>query len=130
MKNFLLRFFTWWNGATVGTLWFTRRVGQFVGEDEFGNRYYRAVVAPLGERRWVIYAGVAEASRIPTGWHGWMHHTVDVPPSQEQYVAREWQRPHRPNMTGTAEAYRPPGSILTDGRSRAKGDYEAWSPGG
>ena len=41
MKTFLLRFFTWWNGQTFGTQVWTTLYGEFVGEDEFGNRYYR-----------------------------------------------------------------------------------------
>ena len=89
MKTFLLRFFTWWNGQTFGTQVWTRLYGEFVGEDEFGNRYYRTkggkIDPTLGfERRWVIYNGVAEASRVPPSWHGWLHHTVDVPPTQDK----------------------------------------------
>ena len=106
MKRFLQLFFTWWNGATFGTLLWTRRYGELVGEDEAGNRYYRtkdgAVDPSLGfERRWVIYNGDAEASEIPPAWHGWMHHTVDVPPTQENYRPNEWEKPHLPNLTGT-----------------------------
>ena len=41
MKLFFLRFFTWWNGATLNTLFYTRRHGELVGHDEFGNAYYR-----------------------------------------------------------------------------------------
>jgi len=41
MKTFLLRFFTWWNGQTFGTQLWTWLYGEFVGEDEFGNRYFR-----------------------------------------------------------------------------------------
>jgi NADH:ubiquinone oxidoreductase subunit len=130
MKNFFISVFSWWNKATVGTRFFTWRKGEFVGEDEFGNRYYRAAnVPPLGERRWVIYSGYAEASAIPSGWHGWMHHTTDVLPSDEAYQAREWQLPHCQNMTGTPEAYRPSGSVLRSGqRPAATGDYDAWTP--
>jgi NADH:ubiquinone oxidoreductase subunit len=59
-----------------------------------------------------------------------MHHTVDVPPTQETYTPREWQKPHRPNLTGTPGAYRPPGSTLAQGRRpSATGDYKAWTPG-
>src|SRR5690348_16616246 len=81
MKQFFLKFFTWWNGQTFGTQLWTRRYGELVGQDEQGNLYYRTrggVVDPtLGfERRWVVYNGYAEASRIPPSWHGWMHHTV------------------------------------------------------
>jgi NADH:ubiquinone oxidoreductase subunit len=135
MKRFLQLFFTWWNGATFGTLLWTRRFGELVGEDQAGNRYYRtkdgAIDPSLGfERRWVVYNGVAEASMIPPEWHGWIHHTVDVPPTLENYRAHEWEKPHRPNLTGTPGAYRPPGSTLAPGhRRKATGDYKAWVPG-
>ena len=135
MKTFFLRFFTWWNGATFGTLLTTSLYGEFVGEDEFGNRYYRTkggkIDPALGfERRWVIYNGAVEASSIPPSWHGWMHHTVDVPPTQETVVPRPWWKPHRPNLTGTPAAHRPTGSTLAQGRRpKATGDYKAWIPG-
>ena len=121
MKQFFLKFFTWWSGQTFGTQLWTWRFGELVGTDEQGNRYYRTIgrkIDPtLGfERRWVIYNGYAEASRIPPDWHGWMHHTVDVAPTEESYTPREWEQPHIPNMTGTAQAYRPSGSTLASGR--------------
>jgi NADH:ubiquinone oxidoreductase subunit len=95
MKTFLLRFFTWWNGQTFGTQVWTWLYGEFVGTDEFGNRYYRTkggkIDKSLGfERRWVTYNGYAEASTIPPAWHGWMHHMVDVPPTQERVEPRPW----------------------------------------
>ena len=135
MKLFLLRFFTWWNGATLNTLFHTYRHGELVGHDEFGNAYYRTkggkIDPTLGfQRRWVVYNGLAEASRIPPEWHGWIHHTVDVAPTEESYTAREWQKPHVPNMTGTPAAYRPSGSTLAAGRRpAATGDYQPWTPG-
>lgn len=126
MKSLLLQFFTWWNGATWGTRFFTWRKGEFVGTDEFGNSYYRE---RGGKKRWVIYKDLAEASQIPSGWHGWMHHRVDTPPSEIEYTPRAWQKPHRANATGTPAAYRPKGSILTpERRPRVSGDYQAWSP--
>jgi NADH:ubiquinone oxidoreductase subunit len=126
MKQFLLQFFTWWNGATLGTRFYTWRKGAFVGEDEFGNRYFRE---RNGGRRWVIYNGEAEASRIPPAWHGWIHKRTDIPPSEDSYQAREWEKPHIPNLTGTPAAYRPPGSILGGSkRPEVTGDYEPWTP--
>ena len=126
MKEYLLQVFTWWNGQTLGTRFHTWRNGQLVGEDESGNRYYRD---KTGKRRWVIYNGDAEASRIPPGWHGWMHHRTDTPPSEESYELRDWEKPHQPNLTGTPAAYRPPGSILTpERRPEVTGDYEPWTP--
>lgn len=129
MKQFFLQIFTWWNGQTVGTRFFTWRKGERVGSDSFGNVYYRADVKPLGERRWVIYPGVTDPSSVPAEWHGWLHHSVDVVPVDGDYTAREWQKPHLPNPTGTPQAHRPSGSILGHGeRPRATGDYDAWSP--
>ena len=135
MKDFLLQFFTWWNGQTLGTRFHTWRHGERVGEDAFGNIYYRtkggAKDPALGfERRWVIYNGVAEASTIPPGWWGWMHHREDKTPTESAYTPRSFEKPHRPNMTGTSAAYRPSGSTLASGkRPAATGDYTAWSPG-
>lgn len=133
MKDFLLEIFAWWRGNTWGTRLWVALNGIFVGEDEAGNRYYRSKkpTGPNGyERRMVIYAGgVAEASMIPSGWHGWMHYRTNTPPTEETYVPHAWEKPHEPNLTGTARAYRPDGSLLGKGeRPRVTGDYEAWSP--
>ena len=39
-------------------------------------------------------------------------------------------RAFRANQTGTANAYRPAGSMLASGqRPAATGDYQAWTPG-
>ena len=119
--------FIWWNGQTMGTRFFTWRKGKLVGKDEQGNIYY--ISKDGADRRWVIYNGYAEASRVPPDWHGWLHHTVDVPPTDETYTPKSWQRPHIPNMTGTPYAYRPQGSLHREGkRPPATGDYEAWRP--
>jgi NADH:ubiquinone oxidoreductase subunit len=130
----LKRIFTWWHGFTINTWVYTLLFGRFVGKDEYGNRYYRSrkIDKALGfERRWVLYAGESEGSMSPPGWYGWLHHTVDTPPTQEDYTPRPWQLPYQPNLTGTPQAYRPPGSILAEGkRPPATGDYEAWVPEG
>ena len=130
MKKFLTQFFTWWNGTSLNTRFYTWRHGTRVGEDEFGNVYFQGGKDSEGRtRRWVMYNGYSEASTIPPGWYGWMHHRTDVAPSDVQYHPHEWQKPHVPNMTGTPEAYRPRGSLLTgEERPRVTGDYDAWSP--
>jgi NADH:ubiquinone oxidoreductase subunit len=124
--------FVWWSGNTWGTRWTIWRHGKLVGTDEFGNRYYiqRKGVGPLGvPRRWVVYKDLAEASKVPAAWHGWLHYTLDKPPTEQAIKARPWERPHQPNMTGTPAAYRPPGSILTAAkRPPAAGDYTPWRP--
>jgi NADH:ubiquinone oxidoreductase subunit len=132
MKDFLLEILVWWRGNTWGTRLWASLNGVLVGEDELGNRYYRSKkpTGPNGrERRMVIYNGYADASKIPPGWHGWMHYRSDVPPSEETYVTRSWEQAHIPNLTGSALAYRPEGSLLRAGeRPRVTGDYDAWSP--
>jgi len=117
---------TWWNGQTFGTRVFTARKGQKVGEDEQSNQFYQTAG---GQRRWVIYNGVADASRISPDWHGWLHHTFDEVPSETPLPRKDWERDHVPNLTGTDGAYYPPGSVITRSqRPRVAGDYEAWRP--
>nr|WP_319487146.1 NADH:ubiquinone oxidoreductase subunit NDUFA12 [uncultured Cohaesibacter sp.] len=137
MKKFLLLLFTWWGNTTFGTWLHTKRFGEFVGKDEFGNSYYKQKVPKnasyadvrRGERRWVVYADPSEASRIPAGWHGWMHYRTDVAPSQDEAPHWPWERAHQPNMTGTARAYRPAGSLLSSQKpAESHPDYEAWTP--
>ena len=124
--------FSWWGGNSWSNRIYTPLRGNLVGTDGMGNRYYvqNKGVGPLGvPRRWVIYKNLAEASQIPPEWHGWMHYMVDTPPTEEDYTAQPWQKEHRMNMTGTPQAYRPPGSILASGkRPKATGDYKPWRP--
>lgn len=126
MKFLIEQLFTWWNSMTPGTWLWTRRFGVPVGRDEEGNRFYRTAD---GSRRWVVYAGEAQASRISPDWHGWLHHTFAEPPEDGELPRRSWERDHVPNMTGTEAAYRPPGSILLPtAQGRTRPDYEAWTP--
>ena len=88
------------------------------------------MTGPDGQkRRWVVYKGYADASRVPSDWHGWLHHTFETPPSEEPLRRQPWEKDHHPNLTGTVYAYRPSGSLLTpQGRQASTADYEAWSP--
>jgi len=122
--NTILRSVTWWNSQTLGTQLFTWRKGVKVGEDEQGNVYYET---RDGARRWVIFNGEAEASRVSPDWHGWLHHTFKEPPTNAPLKHKDWEQPHQPNLTGTAMAYAPEGSLRrADPADRS--DYEAWSP--
>ncbi|MGR3434631.1 MAG: NADH:ubiquinone oxidoreductase subunit NDUFA12 [Shimia sp.] len=120
----LKRAVTWWHGQTIGTQIFTWRNGERVGEDEQGNTYYRS---RDGKRRWVIYDGLAEASRVPPEWHGWLHHTWDEPPTKAPLRHKPWEKDHLPNLTGTVSAYAPDGSLRRV-EPAERNDYEAWSP--
>ena len=125
--------FTWWNGATIGIRFTVGRRGVFIGQDENGNKYYEARDTKDSydgrKRRWVIFDGYAEASKVSPDWHGWLHYTFDEPPTLEPLPRRAWELDHIPNLTGTVNAWRPKGSIARGGeRQKATGDYEAWRP--
>jgi len=122
----LKQIFTWWNGETIGTRLYTTRKGRKVGEDERGNTFYQTAD---GSRRWVIYNGEAEASRVSPDWHGWLHHTYDAPPTEVPLPRKAWEKDHAPNPTGSSAAYHPPGSVMSPAsRPRVVGDYDAWTP--
>lgn len=127
----LAKIFTWWNGATLGTLFDIGRRASFVGEDGEGNRYFEENKPSLEgrKRRYVTYNGYAEPSRVPADWHGWLHYTFDAPPTEEPFKLKAWEKPHQPNLTGTRFAWRPQGSLAAAAaRPSATGDYEAWKP--
>ncbi len=124
MANFIKRIFTWWDGTAFGTSIFTSRHGTKVGEDAEGNVYYRN---SDNTRRWVIYDGENEATRVSPEWHGWLHHTWDEPPTDQPLVHKDWEKPHHPNLTGTSAAYAPAGSLKRADPADRR-DYEAWTP--
>ena len=118
---------------SFGTWLFTRLHGELVGTDAFGNRYYRDKTGASRwggrEKRWVLYVGSPEASKVPPEWHAWLHHVTKNPPPPGGTPPRPWQKEYVPNLTGTDQAYLPPGHTLMGGhRARASGDYEPWTP--
>ncbi len=118
------------SSMNIGTRIFTMLNGRVVGRDAIGNVYYedRKLREGSKRRRWVDYKGEPEASAVPAEWHAWLHYTVDVPlPETGRKV---WQKPHQPNLTGSADSYRPAGHDYVGGkRAAATGDYESWTPG-
>ncbi len=128
---------------TIGTRLFTWMRGELVGEDGFGNCYFHERRAPEGRRRrrWVLYEGAPEGSAVPAEWNAWLQHRADAPPA-DGAARRPWQRAHIPNLTGTAQAYRPPGDLARGTRAegvedeRPEGErregvdapYQPWRP--
>ncbi len=131
------KIFAWWDSTTYGTSFTLFRKGaKQIGTDEQGNRYFEEGGKPSfpdgRRRRWVLYHGVAEPSRVPPDWHGWLHHTFAEPPTIDPLLRQKFEKDHLPNMTGTALAYHPKGSLYKTGDTLEKGlglDYEPWSPG-
>ena len=110
MRDWYFRIFSWWKG-------------QLVGYDEFGNHYYQdnpPNQEGLKCRRWVVYKGEEDASRVPAEWHGWLHHRTDKLPTLNQPY--DWIKPHLPNLTGTRLAHRAQPSV------ELKKNYKPWKP--
>ena len=116
---------SWWNDATLSTKIFTRRKGVKVGEDDQGNAFYRT---HDDSKRWVIFAGQVEASRISPDWHGWLHRTYDDAPSEKPLAHKPWEKPHQENLSGSEMAYAPAGLIRKAAAPATRSDYEAWVP--
>jgi NADH:ubiquinone oxidoreductase subunit len=104
-------FRTWWKG-------------RLVGEDLQGNKYYEdKKKTRYGQpRRWVMYKGRPEASKIPASWHAWLHFTTLESPQHHQRY--DWEKDHLPNLTGTPYAHQPKGlkGLVSEM------DYKAWTP--
>jgi len=100
--------------------------GRFIGKDDYGNQYYEErflFIKPLRRpRRWVLYSGEVEASKVPAEWYGWLHYTLESPLQKPQYA---WLHPHQANKTGTDEAYHP---IKKGRKDKTDKGYEPWQP--
>lgn len=118
--------------ATIGTRIYTSLKGKLVGKDQFGNRYYEArkeLTADGLKKRWVMYDGVPEASKVPPHWHGWLHYSTNVLPTDADAKPYDWIKEPQQNMTGTKLAYVPAGHVTRGGlRDKSTSDYEAWKP--
>lgn len=116
--------------ANISTRLMTLFKGRAVGKDQFGNRYYEQrgkVMEGRRRRRWVLFKGIVEPSKVPAEWHGWLHYTHDKPLPEVQLYA--WQKPHQPNLTGTQGRYLPKGHLLKGAeRAHTAADYTAWKP--
>jgi len=89
------------------------------GSDEFGNEYYQNKKG----KRFVVYKGIAEPSKVPAKWHGWLHYTTDILPMQINTKKNSWEKIHIPNLTGTKNAYFPKSS-----QSSKTKPYKSWQP--
>ncbi|TAE33366.1 MAG: NADH:ubiquinone oxidoreductase subunit NDUFA12 [Alphaproteobacteria bacterium] len=117
----------------IGTWLHTLRHGTHIGTDMFGNKYYTERKARAGQRakRWVVYKGIAEPSKVPPVWHAWLHYTIDQLPTDLSTPHYAWLKEHQPNLTGTKFAYKPKGHVASGGvRNASTSDYQAWSPDG
>ena len=117
MLTLLKKIFTWWNRDTLGTKIKTIFFGKYVGKDLFGNKYYKN----KSGKRWVIYNGEIEATKIPIEWYSWMHHTKNKIENVNEIKKYDWEKPHLPNKTGTNESYHP-----NKKNNEVKKKYKTW----
>ena len=120
MIDFFKQIFIWWHRQTAGTFLYTLFTGKLVGRDDFGNKYY----SNFKGKRWVIYKSKVESSKIPPEWHLWIHFLTNDKPLANA-IKFKWQKEHEENLTGTAEAYKPDGSLASDSRKNIK-KYDTW----
>ena len=103
MLTLLKKIFIWWNQETLGTKLETVFYGKLIGSDSDGNKYYQSKKG----KRWVIYSGEIDASKIPNEWYSWIHFTHNKIENNHDLKKYEWQKPHQSNQTGTKNAYHP-----------------------
>ena len=119
--SFLKQIFTWWHRQTFGTFVYTLIFGKFVGEDQFGNKYYSD---SKEKKRWVIYKKRVESTKIPPNWHSWIHFQTKNKPNLKGQLF-SWQKQHEENLTGTKRAHKPDGSMLNNEKKDMK-KYGTW----
>ena len=116
---------------SIGTKIYTWLKGNLVGEDDIGNKYYcnSKNFRDLNSKRWVIFNGEIEASNVPPHWHAWLHKSTAIPPVNYTHKY-SWQKKHKPNMTGTNEAYFPSSHPLSKNYNPKKkqDEYKSWTP--
>ena len=103
MLTILKEIFTWWNHQTFGTRLTVLFFGKLVGKDNSGNRYYTTKKG----KRLVIYNGEVDASKIPNEWYSWIHCINNKIENSHDLKKYDWQKPHKPNQTGTKDSYHP-----------------------
>ena len=110
-------------GQRIEQIWTKLKVAMgrasYKGVDTLGNRYYEARTSKGYVRRWVLFSGKPEPSKIPPMWHGWLHYTLEAFP--DYAYEYPWQKAHRPNLTGTVHAYTPTNTAPSQ-------NYQPWVP--
>mgnify|MGYP006092612423 FL=1 len=117
MLTLLKNIFIWWNQVTLGTQIKTIFYGKFIGSDSLGNSYYESKAG----KRWVIYSGEIDASKIPIEWYSWIHFTKNKIENDHNLKKYDWQKPHLANQTGTENAYHP-----NRNNEQIKKKYKSW----
>ncbi len=100
---------------------FFRRKKTLVGKDEYGNTYYEMNDKKI-KKRWVIYNGIAEPTKIPPNWHLWLHYTDNSVPKERDNFIR-----YMPNFIDIQDTYSSNCFLLNQHNSIT---YKSWNPNG
>ncbi len=100
------------------------KLAQFIGKDVFENKYYESSnkffsKSKANSRRWVVYKGYAEGSKVSPNWHAWLHHAVEKKPASPSKKTTSFV----PNLTGTPYKDKPKFQ-----EKRHKDGYQSWRP--
>ena len=117
MLTIFKEIFTWWNHQTLGTRIQTFIYEKYIGKDKNGNKYYQS----KSGKRWDIYNGEIEASKIPDEWYSWMHRIRNKIENSHELKKYKWQKEHLPNQTGTEKSYHP-----KKNKNAIKKKYNTW----
>lgn len=63
---------------------FVKCFAKFIGQDEFGNRYYS-----YKKHRFVRHKLKKQTLRIPPLWHAWLYNVRQIPPEKIEFFSRE-----------------------------------------
>ena len=114
-----------------------------IGDDEFGNSYFEKKLSTKQlqqslqnkfghnpeKKRFVIYKGSVEASKVPAQWHGWLHYNCETPPINIENSKKSWEKTHLPNLSGTIYQNSPSSCVDKKGnRKKVSSDYQSWTP--
>jgi len=118
--TFFKQIFTWWYKQTLSTFFYTLLNGNFAGKDEFGNKYY----SNSKGKRWVIFSGEIDSSKITSEWYSWTHYLTNKIPTNNLNKYK-WQKINDGNLTGTSKAHKPDGLLSSNSKKNMK-KYESW----
>jgi NADH:ubiquinone oxidoreductase subunit len=66
---------------------------------------------PRCDRRLLAQFFFLPLAQVTPQWHRWLHYQSDEVPSQAD-LDYKYRIPHRPNLTGTQQQYRPSGYLF------------------
>ena len=94
-----------------------------IGSDKFGNQYCIGKHKNyLGQaKRFVVYNGIDESTKVPPMWHSWLHYVSDDLPRNG--LEHDWQQEYLPNLTATKYAHVSSGSVAQNLKT-----YLKWTP--